>query len=613
MLVGPIFQRELAITPRRSRLYVIRAVYAAALLILISSAWLLLAGAQVIQCVGDMARFGTILFQIVAPLQLALVIFFAAMSTASAVAQEKDRRTFILLLMTRMTNGELVVGKMLASLLNVLVMLAAALPIFTFTLLFGGVSFAQVIRVFAVAITTVLWAGSLGTVLALWREKTFQTLALTVLVVCFWLGFWEAVQAGVFGSSWFNIPVTSWVAGFSPFRATSVAARPFFDDSVAFPGLGHSVNLYLVTSSLLAVVMCTIGILRIRIWNPPREVRQRTVQDEPSTSIWGVEHDLANEQAEAARSEHVDARIRAHSQAKTRQVWDNPILWREMRTWAYGKKILFIRAAYLLLAIMASIALHMTVHADVSVIDQSTSIIPPTVWPLAPLFLVSLIIVNALAVTSVTTERDGQSLDLLLATDLSPHEFIFGKLGGTFSVAGLMVLGPLLLTAYLWMQGGMSLENYLYTTCGLIVMNLFVTVLGLHCGMRHANSRTAIGVSLGTVFFLFLGVIVCMAMMILLSNSFEMQLAPFLGFIFGGGVGLYVALGAGRPSNAITAAAILAPFATFYAVTSFLMENNLSVFLVTVCTYGFTTLAMLIPALDEFDFALGGRASVADE
>ncbi len=58
--------------------------------------------------------------------------------------------------------------------------------------------------------------------------------------------------------------------------------------------------------------------------------------------------------------------------------------------------------------------------------------VAPAAWPLAFFFLVSLVLVNALAVTSITNERDGQALDLLLVTDLSPNEFMFGKLGGVF-------------------------------------------------------------------------------------------------------------------------------------------------------------------------------------
>ena len=42
--------------------------------------------------------------------------------------------------MTRLNNCELVLGKLLSSLLNVLVMLAAAFPLFILVMLFGGVS-----------------------------------------------------------------------------------------------------------------------------------------------------------------------------------------------------------------------------------------------------------------------------------------------------------------------------------------------------------------------------------------------------------------------------------------------------------------------------------------
>jgi hypothetical protein len=39
----------------------------------------------------------------------------------------------------------------------------------------------------------------------------------------------------------------------------------------------------------------------------------------------------------------------------------------------------------------------------------------------------------------------------------------------------------------------------------------------------------------------------------------------------------------------------------------------LSVFLVTVITYGFTTAAMMIPAIGEFDIAMGRTKSASEE
>ncbi len=150
MLIGPIFSRELVTAPRRPQHFLYRGVYGTALFVLMCTAWLVLAGTQIIRSIGDMAKFGSILFFILAPLQLALLTFLAALRAASSVAQEKDKKTLILLLMTRLTNHELVLGKLLASLLDVLVMLATAAPIFMLLTLFGGVSAAQVARVFAV-------------------------------------------------------------------------------------------------------------------------------------------------------------------------------------------------------------------------------------------------------------------------------------------------------------------------------------------------------------------------------------------------------------------------------------------------------------------------------
>ncbi len=143
-MLGPVFAREAAITPRRPRHFLYRTVYVTGLLLLVCTAWLRVTGAQIILNVGDMAQFGTILFQILALLQLALFVFFAALGAASNVCQEKDRRTLILLLLTRMSNMELVLGKLFASMLNIFVMLLAALPLFMLTTLFGGISFVQV-------------------------------------------------------------------------------------------------------------------------------------------------------------------------------------------------------------------------------------------------------------------------------------------------------------------------------------------------------------------------------------------------------------------------------------------------------------------------------------
>jgi hypothetical protein len=136
-------------------------------------------------------------------------------------------------------------------------------------------------------------------------------------------------------------------------------------------------------------------------------------------------------------------------------------------------------------------------------------------------------------------------------------------------------------------------------------------MLGVHSGMTYASSRTAVGVSLGTVLFLLLGIAVCMRMMMAFQQSFDAQLQAFLAFIVGGGIGLYCALGIRNPSPAITVLAISAPIATFYVVTSFLLGNFGAAAMIVVLVYGYATATLLIPALSEFDVATG-RTSARD-
>ena len=635
MFIGPVFSREAIVAPRRVRHFLTRGIYAAALLLLIFTAWLVLTGTQRIVNVGDMARFGAVLFQVLAPLQLALMLFLAAIQSASNVSVEKDRETLILLLMSRLTNSELVLGKLFASLLGIGVMLLTSLPIFMLIVLFGGTSFAQVGWTFLVTAAAVLAAGSLGCTIAFWREKTFQALALVALVLVFWIGLFEGVAivptkiAGYTG--------TQLAAAASPFRAILAASHPTVTQT--WPA---EVVPFLIVAAAISVLLCGIAISQVRNWNPSRDVRQsqsageqsdgidvftgsvigvqdETIvaqnawQNEAETTRLSVGTDGADDavvatlgqravaEGERFRSGHVDDRTRAVG-ASSRRVWDNPILWREVCTWAYGKKILFIRAAYWLLAAIVFMALYTLITNGGSTRGASAGSIsiPTYAQPLAPFLFVSIVMVNALAVTAITTERDGRALDLLMVTDLSPKEFLFGKLFGVMIIAADMILLPLLIVGYLWLSNLISLENLFYLSVGFISVNVFGIVLGLHCGMSYNFSRQAISVSLGTVFFLFLGVVTSMVMMVSFTGSVEAQFGPFLACLVGGAIGIYVALGWNSPSSALALASAALPLAMFYSITSLLMGNYLSAFIVMTGVYSYATVAIMLPRLTEF-------------
>lgn len=600
MLVGPVFTREAITAPRGVRFYAIPAVAVTALLCLLWTYWQIVTGNQPIKTAGVASRFAADAFALLAPLEMAVATLFAALLTSAAVAQEKDRKTLVLLLLSRLTNSELVLGRLLASLLVILMVVAASAPFFFILVLLGGVSYGQVARVLAVTVVSALAAGSLGSTIALWRDKTFQALAMTILALVLWLLGWQAVASGALGDQLAGCDSQALATAMSPWLAVLAAAKS--DLLTGWQSLGSAqtaslwgvspVTGFLATAVGIVALLNSTAIALVRVWNPSREARATTREQTASSR-------LADEQGDSAAATRVH-----HAPGKVRQVWDNPILWREMRTLAYGKKVVLIRVAYFVVAAIAALALYTLFTGESNAAPWATRI-PLAAQAVTPLMVVSVLLVNALAVTSITSERDGRALDLLLVTDLTAKEIIFGKLGGALYNGKEMLLMPLLLLAYTWWQGYSTTENLLFAAVGFLVMQLFAAVLGIHCGMTYANSRQAAAVSLGTLLFLFIGISVGMRMMIALDGNFNQQLTVFSGFIFGGSIGMYATLGWRLESRAMSWASLVVPGATFFIITSFLERQYGSVFLVTVVAYGFATTAMLVPAVAEFDVATG--------
>ena len=121
------------------------------------------------------------------------MLFFAPLSAATAVAHEKDRRTFVLLLMTDLRDVEIILGKLTASLLQILTLLATSAPVFFLCMLLGGVSPGQILDVMGVTAAAGLLGGSLGCSGRSGRDRTFQSLALTVLTLVLTLAGVEAL------------------------------------------------------------------------------------------------------------------------------------------------------------------------------------------------------------------------------------------------------------------------------------------------------------------------------------------------------------------------------------------------------------------------------------
>src|SRR5262245_7318473 len=627
-LLGPIFNREVLTVPRRPQHYLNRAAYLGILWILAVTAWQATVGWSLTPTLYETSRFGPLLFRLCAAVQLTLLLFFSALAAAAAIAQEKDRRTFVLLLLTDLADYEIVLGKLLGSLLQIVLFLAAVVPVLLLITFLGGVAPYQVGQTILILASTALAAGSLGTLIALWRDRTFQALALTVLFIVLYLCLVNGlplIAARVLDPAALSA-VDYYQQWFEPFRALDSVHQPHYAGEPPFaPAYGYAAVMMLFSALLIGW-----GMLRLRVWNPSGEpIIQREQPDDGTeaaeAALTGVGRDGAAKQATDPTKG--DRKSIHAAPGAVREVGDNPILWREIFTRAYGRRPLLVKLAYgVVFGLVCYYALAL-MHAP----GRTAAFV--AAYGLVPVGILSLVLLAAQSATAITSERDTGALDLLLVTDLTPKEFIFGKIGGILYNTKEYILPPLILIGvYAWMghlatpplgyDKRRALANYEASLCligsGLILI-AFTLVLGVHVSLRTPNSRLAVLNTLSTVFFLSVGTLVCVYL-IIINGRFEYQWTSFLVFTVAGVGGLWWVLNGSRPSAALTLASWFCPFAALYCVINVLVgkpgtpesADPLMPFFVIAGAFGFTCFAMLVPLVSEFDIALG-RTTGANE
>lgn len=604
-MLGPIFNREWLTLPRRPRHYFTRSLYLGGLWVLLLTAWQTIVGWQFTTTTGDLARFGLLAFQILAHVELALILFFSALSAASTISLEKDRRTFLLLLLTDLRNDEIVLGKLLGSLLQIVLMLVGSIPVFALLMILGGIDPIQIIETMLILATTGLAAGSLGGLIALWRDKTFQALAMTVLFLVLYLCLVEALPLVPLLFDQFD--ATASLVDVDTMTRIQVALSPrvALGRVLGEPDAEDRLAAALTFSSSMLVLSAILngwGIWRLRVWNPSGEpIMQREVVG-----------------ATPAEPERIHA-----APGRARPVWANPILWREIATRAYGRRPLVVKSAYfVVLGLVSYYALFLQEHVDFA-----------AAYGLVPIGILSLLLISAQSVTSITSERDLGALDLLLITDISPREFIFGKIFGILYNTKEYIIPPLVLVVIYAIRGelatpprsfdqsgvGRNVESSLCLIIALLILMAFTVMLGIHVALRSDNSRLAAINTLGTVFFLSVGTMICIYL-IRINGRFEYQWLSFAGFIVAGIGGLWWVLSAERPSAALNLASALLPIAVFYTITNILIgkpatgesSDPVIPLIVTGGAFAFALTAMAVPLMSEFDVAVGRSSAIGE-
>jgi ABC-type transport system involved in multi-copper enzyme maturation permease subunit len=136
---------------------------------------------------GFAPEVGGIIYAALAMFQLVLLVLAVPGLAAGAIAGERERQTLDLLLITRLSAAQVVVGKLLAATGFALLLMFASLPVFGLIFLFGGFSLYRLGLSAVVYVVTVLLLGAVSLYFSAVYRRTQTAVVAAYGVVTTWI------------------------------------------------------------------------------------------------------------------------------------------------------------------------------------------------------------------------------------------------------------------------------------------------------------------------------------------------------------------------------------------------------------------------------------------
>ena len=182
MQMNPILRNELKLHARTVRLPIILVIYN---LVLSCVAVLFMASIQNQYQSGYPIQYDELMeiFTILGWIQCVLVCFMVPILTASAIAGEREKQTLDIMLTTSISPFSIILGKLVAAMCTVCILVLSSVPILSISFLFGGMSWKDMIAFLFVVIAIGVFVGSIGLFFSSLVKKTPVAIVLTFLVL----------------------------------------------------------------------------------------------------------------------------------------------------------------------------------------------------------------------------------------------------------------------------------------------------------------------------------------------------------------------------------------------------------------------------------------------
>lgn len=112
------------------------------------------------------------LYAIIAAVEFGLVLFTVPALTAGSISGEREKQTLDILLTTKLTPMQIILGKLTSSISIMILLALSSLPILSLVFSIGGVTFIDMLEFMALIIITAIYVGSIGIFFSCLFKKT---------------------------------------------------------------------------------------------------------------------------------------------------------------------------------------------------------------------------------------------------------------------------------------------------------------------------------------------------------------------------------------------------------------------------------------------------------
>jgi ABC-type transport system involved in multi-copper enzyme maturation permease subunit len=437
---------------------------------------------------GAHAQLGEYYFYAIIGVELAIVMLASPAATAGAICTDRASGTLSHILITDLTDREIVLGKLGARLLPVLGIVACSWPVLAVGSLLGGIDPIALTLAFAIIVAVGLLGCAAALCLSIWAKKPHEVV---MAIYTLWALVLLAYPIGLGMSRLAKLPAPPrWVLQADPFY---LAFAPY-----VVPGQTGA----WVYVGFFGAVLGTTGALALLAI---RRFRAVTVRE--------------SSRGENAR--RLSVLGRAVRMLPRPSLDANPVLWRE---WHRSRPSVWMA---ILVGLVAGTTTFLCVAGAVTIAVKGLGPPGSNPWVFGAIYaymlqlLFGLHMLATVAPLSLAEERQRGSLDVLLASPLSTWSIVWGKWLGTYRLVPLLVIGPALVALAMatsaesmWPAGFsrgdmLSRDERLFGVVLLVITILVhgaaVTSLGLWLATRIKRQSRAVALCVGTLVLLAIG------------------------------------------------------------------------------------------------------------